>query len=81
MWCELPAPQATAVAVAADRRRVIVTPGPVFASEGGLDRYLRIPFTRPPADLRTAVTVLAEAWTEVADRPVASPSRSRVMVA
>ena len=42
---------ATAVAAEAERRGVIVAPGPVFAAEGGLDRFVRIPWTRPADEL------------------------------
>ncbi len=76
VWCRLPAALATALAVAAEDRGVIVTPGPVFAVEGGLDRFVRIPWTRPPAELREAVGRLAEAWAVVRDRG-ADPAAGR----
>lgn len=62
LWCELPAPLAGPLAVEAERRGVIIAPGPVFAVNGGLERFVRIPWTRPAAELETAVTVLAAAW-------------------
>ena len=48
LWCELPGPArlGTALAAEAERHGVIVAPGPVFAAEGGLDRFVRIPWTR-----------------------------------
>jgi DNA-binding transcriptional MocR family regulator len=78
LWCELPHPGATAVAAEAERRGVILAPGPVFAAEGGLDRYLRIPWTAPAERLEEAVTRLAGAWAAVGagDRP-----RPRILVA
>ena len=81
MWCELPATLGTAVADEADRLGVIVAPGPAFAVEGGLDRFVRIPWTRPGDVLEEAVRRLAAAWDRVsrggggADR---SPDRVRV---
>ena len=48
---ELPGPPATALAAEAERHGVIVAPGPVFAAEGGLDRFVRIPWTRPADEL------------------------------
>jgi hypothetical protein len=35
------------------------TPGPRFGAAGLLDRYLRLPFTLPPDQLRRAVEILA----------------------
>lgn len=82
LWCELPDPLGTALATEAERLGVIVAPGPVFAAEGGLDRFVRIPWTRPGDQLEEAVTRLAAAWAVVRDRRTASPGRSpRVMVA
>ena len=48
LWCELPEALGTASTAEAERRGVIVAPGPVFAVEGGLDRFVRIPWTPPP---------------------------------
>jgi DNA-binding transcriptional MocR family regulator len=68
LWCRLPEPVATDVAVEAERRGVVVAPGPVFALEGGLDHFLRIPWSRPPEELEAAVAVLAESWDAVTAR-------------
>jgi DNA-binding transcriptional MocR family regulator len=82
LWCQLPAPLATAVTAEAEQHGVIVAPGPVFAAEGGLDRFLRIPWTRPADELAVAVEVLARAWTTVRSRPGRGASTSaRVLVA
>ena len=50
----------TAVAAEAERLGVIVAPGPVFAAEGGLDQFVRIPWTRPVDELEEAVRRLAD---------------------
>jgi DNA-binding transcriptional MocR family regulator len=82
LGCQLPEPLATAVAREAEERSVVVAPGPVFAVEGGLDRFLRIPWTRPADELAVAVEVLAEAWSAVRSRPGRAGGTSpRVMVA
>jgi DNA-binding transcriptional MocR family regulator len=82
LWCELPGALATAVASDAEQRGVIVAPGPVFATDGGLDRFLRIPWTRPADELAAAVGVLAAAWSTVRARPDrAAGTPTRVMVA
>ncbi len=63
LWCQLPAPLATTVVAEAEQRGVIVSPGPVFAPQGGLASRIRIPWTRSPEELTLAVDRLAEAWT------------------
>ncbi|MCM0619722.1 MocR-like transcription factor YczR [Nocardioides bruguierae] len=62
LWCALPAPLAVPLAAAAEERGVAITPGPVFAIETGLSRYVRIAWTRPAAELADAVPRLAAAW-------------------
>jgi DNA-binding transcriptional MocR family regulator len=85
LWCALPASRpagAVALAAEAERHGLAVSPGPVFAVDGGLDGFVRIPYTRPPDELREAVSRLAAAWESLAsgrqDRP---DRRTRVMVA
>ena len=81
VWCELPDALGTALVEEAERLGVIVSPGPAFAAEGGLDRFVRIPWTRPVDELTDAVTRLAAAWDIVADRSSSAPRRpARVMV-
>ncbi len=88
LWCELPVPDRSRGAVAlvaeGERRGVVVSPGPVFAVDGGLDSFVRIPYSRPSDELRIAVDRLAEAWAAVLDRgarPAPGERRTRVMVA
>lgn len=85
LWCELHGPGrglGLALAREAELHGVIVAPGPVFAPGGGLDRFVRIPYTRRVEELERAVAGLAEAWEAVAGRrPMSSPSGGRVMVA
>ena len=84
LWCELPEALGTATTVEAERRGVVVAPGPVFAVEGGLDRFVRIPWTASPDDLTEAVRRLAAAWEHVSThttRPATQGATGRVMVA
>lgn len=82
VWCELPSALGTAVAARAERHGVIVAPGPAFAAEGGLDRFVRIPWTRPADELEEAVRRLAAAWHVVrGSAPGAPHGAARVMVA
>jgi DNA-binding transcriptional MocR family regulator len=85
LWCELPGPGrglGLALADEAERHGVIIAPGPVFAPEGGLDRFVRIPWTRRSEELETAVAGIAAAWQVVAARrPGPGRTSGRVMVA
>ncbi|HEX5087068.1 MAG TPA: PLP-dependent aminotransferase family protein [Nocardioides sp.] len=85
LWCELPGPGrglGIAVTDEAERNGVIVAPGPVFAPDGGLDRFVRIPYTRRVEELERAVAAIADAWAVVSARQTtASRGRGRVMVA
>jgi DNA-binding transcriptional MocR family regulator len=81
LWCRLPGRYGTAVAAEAEVRGAIVAPGPIFAAEGGLDTFVRIPWTRPADELRSAVARLAEAWEVVRSRPSTRTPLGRVMVA
>ena len=56
---------------------MIVAPGPVFAAEGGLDRFVRIPWTKRPDELELRPG--RAAWDEVAGAVLRR--RRRVMVA
>ena len=88
LWCELPpsGAGATALVLEAERRGVVVSPGSVFAVDGGLDAFVRVPYTRPVDELRTAVARLSEAWSAVGERATPNTARgggprTRVMVA
>jgi DNA-binding transcriptional MocR family regulator len=64
LWCELPAPLSTALTVAAERQGVLLAAGSSFAPDGGLERFVRLPFTRPGEQLTEAVERVARAWHE-----------------
>jgi DNA-binding transcriptional MocR family regulator len=85
LWVELPQhPRAGALDLVAEAERhdVAISGGPVFALDGGLDSFVRIPYTLPEDDLRTAVDRLAGAWHAVTHhRGGAGTRRTRVMVA
>ncbi|THI98000.1 PLP-dependent aminotransferase family protein, partial [Nocardioides sp.] len=65
LWCELPIAASTALVYEAERVGVHLPPGPAFAPEGGLDRFVRVPFTLAPDTIREAVRRLAAAWAVV----------------
>ncbi|GGV21086.1 GntR family transcriptional regulator [Actinomadura cremea] len=73
LWARLGAPVATQLAETAERFGVRVVPGPVFAADGLLEDYVRLPFVLPPDVLRTAVDRLAAAYRRVEGAPAARP--------
>lgn len=74
LWCRLPATGATALSTEAERHGVLLAPGPSFAPEGGLDRYLRIPYAIAAPQLVEAVDRIADAWTVVSSGRTGSPT-------
>ncbi|SDP16621.1 DNA-binding transcriptional regulator, MocR family, contains an aminotransferase domain [Pedococcus dokdonensis] len=73
LWVELPDALSTPLCAAADQRGVVLAPGSQFAVEGGMERYLRLPFTgHPPEVVEDAVERLALAW---GDAQSARPTR------
>ncbi|GIJ03348.1 MocR-like transcription factor YczR [Spirilliplanes yamanashiensis] len=59
LWAELDGPVSSALARAAEEVGVRLAPGPRFGLDGTLERFLRLPFTLPAADLTEAVSRLA----------------------
>ncbi len=69
LWCELPAPRSSALVAAAVEEGVLLAPGGQFGVDGGLESFIRVPYTLPPEQLVEAVSRLAVAW----DRAVQTP--------
>jgi DNA-binding transcriptional MocR family regulator len=59
LWAELDGPVSSALARAAEELGVRLAPGPRFGLDGTLERFLRLPFTLPTADLLEAVQRIA----------------------
>ena len=59
LWAELDGPVSSALARTVEEFGVRVAPGPRFGLDGTLERFLRLPFTLPAADLTEAVQRLA----------------------
>lgn len=55
LWCRFPEPMSTRLAVAAGNRGLQVAPGPRFGVHGGLERWMKLPFTLPSQRLTEAV--------------------------
>ena len=76
LWCELPEALSSSLVVAAERQGVLLAPGPTFAPEGGLERFVRLPYTRSPDDLALATERLAVAWADARRHRNAAAARS-----
>ncbi|QCB95605.1 PLP-dependent aminotransferase family protein [Arthrobacter sp. PAMC25564] len=76
VWCRLPAPISTALAVIAPDFGIRLAAGPRFGLGGAFEHYLRVPFTLPPEQLETAVRALRSAQ----DRVEAAPQLRRNLV-
>jgi DNA-binding transcriptional MocR family regulator len=59
LWAELDGPISSALARATEEVGVRLAPGPRFGLDGTLERFLRLPFTLPVADLVEAVGRIA----------------------
>lgn len=81
LWCELPRPVSSTLTAAAERHGVRLAAGPLFAPEGGLERFVRLPFTQSPDVLREAVARLAATWREdLAPAPARTTRGARALV-
>ncbi|MCP2166057.1 DNA-binding transcriptional regulator, MocR family, contains an aminotransferase domain [Goodfellowiella coeruleoviolacea] len=65
LWCHLPAPVSTRIAVSAQNHGLRLAPGSRFSAHGGLERWLRLPFVLAEDVLRDAVRRLGLASASV----------------
>lgn len=69
VWCRLPAPISTALAVVAPDFGIRLAAGPRFGTGGAFEHHLRVPFTLPPEQLDTAVAALRSAQNRLEASP------------
>jgi DNA-binding transcriptional MocR family regulator len=69
VWCRLPSESSSALAAAAGRIGLRVTPGSRFSAQGALESWVRLPYTHPVDTLERAVPMLARAWADVPREP------------
>ncbi|WP_258771835.1 PLP-dependent aminotransferase family protein [Brevibacterium aurantiacum] len=62
LWCRLPEERSGALAIAARNHGLGLVFGPNFAPAGGLDRWIRLPYTVSETDLDQVGSRLAAAW-------------------
>jgi DNA-binding transcriptional MocR family regulator len=65
LWAELDAPLSTPLTLLAAQAGVLVVPGSRFGVDGTLERFLRLPFSLPAAQLGDAVGRLAGVWNQI----------------
>ena len=80
LWCQLPEAMSTRLAVAAGDEGLRVAPGPRFGVHGGLERWLRVPYTLPAARLTEAARRLGVAAAAVRDSPTVAADALNVPV-
>lgn len=81
LWVRMPHGSATVLATEVERAGLHLVPGPVFSVEGGLDAWLRIPYTRPEDQLIQAVEHIARAWSVVSRDSGLQHKASRPLIA
>lgn len=64
LWCELPEPRSSALVLAARRHGVMLASGPTFAPAGGMDSWMRLPYSLGEEALAEVPERLAAAWAE-----------------
>jgi DNA-binding transcriptional MocR family regulator len=65
LWCRLPGPVSTRLAVAAVNHGVQIAPGPRFGTDGGLESWVRLPFSQPVDQLQEAMRRLSAAMASI----------------
>ncbi|MFC9896931.1 PLP-dependent aminotransferase family protein [Nocardia sp. NPDC127579] len=68
VWAQLPAPVSTALAATAPNHGVLLAAGPRFGVQGAFERFVRLPFSHPEAELRVAVKAMASAYEALTPR-------------
>ncbi|TDU91401.1 GntR family transcriptional regulator [Kribbella voronezhensis] len=78
LWCELPDPVGSSLVGVAQRNGVLVVAGSRFSPDGGLESFLRLPYTLDADTLRDAVRRLADSYAGLA---AGAPPRRTAMIA
>lgn len=69
LWVKLPAPMSTALSASASRLGLDLPAGPRFGVDGTLERFVRVPYALPEAQLDEAVELMARAWGSITGAP------------
>jgi DNA-binding transcriptional MocR family regulator len=79
LWCELPEPVGSSLVGVAQRNGVLLVAGSRFSPDGGLEGFIRLPYTLEPDMLRDAVQRLADSYGQLVAGPPAR--RTAAMIA
>ncbi|WP_249356725.1 PLP-dependent aminotransferase family protein [Brevibacterium sp. 2SA] len=80
LWARLPEERSGALVSAARAHGVTLASGPNFAPIGGLDRWIRLPYTVAEAELAEVAPRLAAAWEDALQMPGPIPDeRARIV--
>lgn len=71
LWIGLGEALSSSLALVAQARGVLLSAGPRYSVDGSYERFLRLPFTLPRADLIEGVHLIADAWRELSGRSLA----------
>ena len=71
LWINIGVPLSSQLALAARNEGLVIAAGPRFGMNGVFERFLRVPFSHPPALIDRAVDALAAAWSGVTRHPIA----------
>ena len=78
MWVQLDRPGSSTLTSLCEARGLALVAGPKFSVDGSLERFLRLPFTSPVADLDAGVQLLAESWEQLSARATRSTVDERL---
>jgi DNA-binding transcriptional MocR family regulator len=81
MWCELPAAVGSSLVGVAQRNGVLLVAGSRFSPEGGLETFMRLPYTQDPDTLRHSVELLAASYGQLTERGPAARRTASALIA
>lgn len=80
LWAELPEARSGVLSIAARNHGLRLVAGPNFAPVGGLDRWIRLPYTVPETELEQVGPRLAAAWEDAKSMTGRGPTaRARIV--
>lgn len=65
LWVGLDRPQSSALALRCLAQGLTLGAGPRFTVDGSLERFVRLPYTTPAAELRAGIDVIAACWNDL----------------
>jgi DNA-binding transcriptional MocR family regulator len=78
LWINTGSLSTSALSLAARAEGLALVPGPRFGLDGAFERFLRLPFSYPPADLADGVAILAGAAQQAGGTALRVPQQSMV---